>query len=466
MKINNKTAIFTYASWARPALLASVMALGLSACVDLKEDEETKGADHSAIKTSMDLPDSMTGGNSGTSNARTIALSTHTASDKPCFYDHKEHEDPFRNGFKMTRFMVSAVATWSCVTDTVIEIVDFVPHDGVIYPTEHDASAEDFDRDEPTHYSVTDDSDTQTTVRLYYGYLRDNPPTENDDPSFFVSWDKTSETDLSGRLVIDALGIHSNRENHEDPVQMRMDFVHSENQKLAEMFIRFDDGNAWADGLRIEVTEDLLANPLNEVFLARGLMAMKAQFRPADGIEELPLLRMYTVSDQLGEGAAIAEFVNASLPLLMNENTGNHLGNYIFDKTDIYFFDADQSAENAWDYIYKTVTGGEYRGGRTTPETGGTWIPFDPSLDMIKTALVLDESYFTGSACANVGDDCIDLMNAIFMDGFAFQEPNQGEDPLDWRSDAIAEPVYLDTVFPNGLNWDGAFDPVYNPIKL
>lgn len=126
----------------------------------------------------------------------------------------------------------------------------------------------------------------------------------------------------------------------EAPTGMRVDFDYTDTAKVTDMFLRFDNGNAWADGLRIEVTKDLTANALGQMFTARGLMEMKAQFVPVDGITELPQLRMYTVSDRLGEGAAVAEFVDVSLPLEIDAMTDDHLGNYLFDKIDIYFFDA------------------------------------------------------------------------------------------------------------------------------
>jgi hypothetical protein len=138
---------------------------------------------------------------------------------------------------------------------------------------------------------------------------------------------------------------------------------------------------------------------------------------------------------------------------------GNHLGNYLFDKDDIYFFDDDMD----WDWINKTITDARYRGGRTTPAIDGTWDPFDPSLRMIAEALGLGSDYFTGSQCVNIDDNCTDLLNAVFADGFAEQEPNQGADPGDWRSNAIAMPTYLDTVYPNGVDWSGAFDYEFTP---
>jgi hypothetical protein len=143
----------------------------------------------------------------------------------------------------------------------------------------------------------------------------------------------------------------------------------------------------------------------------------------------------------------------------LNIFLGNHLGNYLFDKDDIYFFDEDMD----WDWVNKSITDGRYRGSRTTPAAGGTWIPFNPSQDMVITALKLDSDYFTGDKCAEIDDDCTDLLNGVFADGFADQEPNQGSDPMDWRSDAIATPTYIDSVYPNGVDWNGAFDYNFTP---
>ncbi len=444
-----------------PLILLGTVSLALNGCFELKEDEAKNSDNHSAVQLSMSLPDSMTGGGT-TSAARVLGLATRT-SNGPCLYHGVVDDEPFQNGYNMTKFMVSIVATWTCITDTVVDIVNYVPHDGVIYETENQLGAFNYKSDDPTHYSVSDDSAAQTTVRLYYAYDRATPPTADSHPGFFVSWSKQANDVLEGRLIIDAYEIKPERENKEDPTTMRMDFEYTAEKKFATMYLAFDDNNQWADGFRVELTEDLLANPLNQVFTAKGLMAMKAQFSPAPGVTELPHLQMFTVADQLGEGAAIAEFVDLSLALELNANTGNHLGNYLFTKVDQYFFDADQSTSEPWDYINKTVTQSAYRGGRTTAATGGTWIPFSPSLDMIISALQLEADYFTGNACASVADDCTPMLNAIFRDGFADQEPNQGTDPHDWRSDAVAQATYLESIYPNGSNWVGAFDMTFTP---
>jgi len=415
----------------------------------------------------MHIPDSMTGGKSGSPLAKTkqagapLAATTSNSQSQPCAYLGINDDDPFRNGYQTTKFMVSVMATWTCIADTLINVSAYVPHNGVIVETDNDTNAADYEADEPTHYSVSDDSATQTTIRMYYGYDRSHPPVVGEDPQFFVSWNRSDNDSIEGRMVIDGNGVNWEDHQADDPVMMRMDFNYTATTQMADMFLQFDTGNEWADGFRIQMTRNLDANPLNKVFEARGLINMKAQFAPVASISEIPDVQLYAVADGFGNGAAIAEFQDLSLPLLLNASSNNHLGNYLFTKKDLYFFEYDQD----WDYIHKTVTSSEYRGDRTTPASGGSWLPFDPSLDLIVSGLALDPAYFTGNLCAQVGDDCNDLLNTIFDygDGFAGQEPNQGSDPMDWRSIAINSADYLTTVFPNGVDWSNAFDFSFTP---
>ncbi|WP_455208043.1 hypothetical protein [Kaarinaea lacus] len=425
------------------------------------------------LNLDMAIPNSLTGGPAASvfiaSPAAVHAAAvgaTAASTGSACAYQGPDDgDDPFRNGYEMTKFMVSAVAAWTCWADTLVEISGYVPHDGLIYPTDNQTDNENYEADEPTHYSVVDDSDTQTTIRIYYGYPPDVPPLANQNPQFYISWDKNINGDVQGRLIIDGTRIDPEHRDPQDPTMMRMDFNYTATEQLVNMYLKFDNGNEWADGFRIEVNKDLTAASFEQVFTARGLVNMKRQFVAVDGISELPQLRMYTVSDRGGEGAALAEFDDVVLPLELNAMTGNHLGNYLFDKLDTYFFDADQTANEPWDWIYKTFSFAEYRGERTTPPTGGSLFPvFDPSLDLIVQELGLNDTYFTGNECANVGDNCVDLLNAIFADGFADQEPNQGMDPNDWRSAALQKHIYLDTVYPNGMDWNGAFDYEFTPI--
>ncbi len=412
------------------------------------------------LSLDLELPDSVTGGKPSAASRIADKSLAARGLGEPCAFVGADDDDPFRNGYQMTRFMVSAIATWTCIADILIEVADVVAHDGVVHETDNDLGAADFDADDPTHYSISDDSTTQTTIRFYYSYDRAAPPRADEDPQLFISWDTADNGDVVGRLIIDGDRIDSTDSDPDQPSMMRMDFNYTGDEKIADMFLRFPNDNPWADGLRIQVSKDLNGNLLEQVFVARGLMNMKAQFAPLDGIDDTPELHMYTVSDGFGEGAAVADFRDIALPLELNADTGNHLGNYLLTKNDIYFFDDNQD----WDWIEKTISSSEFRSARTTPPNGGTFIPFDPSLDIIATGLGLGETYFTGSECAVVGDDCSALLNAVFADGFSDQEPNQGADPLDWRSDAVANPLYLNTVFPNGRDWHGAFEYEFTPL--
>ncbi len=443
-----------------PLLLAAALCgtLMLNGCAQKEDESKTYGE---AIELSLNLPDSLTGGRTTAASARTMAAAAASANNsQPCgFIGVGDDDDPFKNGYRMTRFMVSAISGWTCLADVFMDVAVTVPHDGVIHATDNNRDAANYERDDPTHYSVSDASATQTVVRLYYDFSRNAPPIASSAPGFFVSWNKSAASVVTGRMVVDALLINGNDRDPKDPIALRMDFTFDGDQKVADMFLRFDAGNEWAEGFRIQVTNDLKANPLQTVYVARGLMDMKRQFLPVTGVSELPQLKMYTVADRLGKGAAVGRLVNVGIGLELNST--NHLGNYIFDKTDTYFFKADKD----WNYINKLVTASAYRGGRTTPASGGTWIsPFNPSLDQIEQEFGLGPNYFANT-CAIVGNSCNTLLNAVFArdGGFAGQEPNQGSDPLDWRSTAIASPDYLTTVYPNGVSWDGAFETSYTP---
>jgi hypothetical protein len=427
------------------------------ACGNNDGDSDNDDPDTSINLTlDMELPDSITGGRMPSTSSVAIQPAAQSDSDLPCVFMGSEEDDFFENGYEMTKFMVSAIATWTCIADTLIDIAATVDHDGEVHQTDNVIGEDDYDEEDPTHYSVSDDSDTQTTVRFWYGYNQAEPPEPDDDPQFFLSWNAPEDGDLTGRLIIDGEEVNPEDRDPDDPTMVRMDFTYSDTQEQADMYLQFDENNEWAEGFRIQVGKDLTASPLGQKFTALGLIKMKAQFFELDGITEVPDVHMFTVADALGNGAALAEFRDISVPLIVNEALNNHLGNYLFDKDDIYFFEDDGD----WEWIYKSIADAVYRGSRNEG-TGGS--PEDPDLETIATWLELDADYFTGNKCAVVNDDCTDLLNAVFEDGFAEQEPNQGSDPGDWRSTAIGNPTYLLSIYPNGADWTGAFDFSYTP---
>ncbi len=434
-----------------------------------------------SLSVDLKLPNSLTGGSSPNSTLnqkstsktsssnqsvmqklQQVTLSANSGTGEPCFYNGNENSDPFRNGYQTTKFMVSVMASWTCIADLLINVSSIVPHDGLIKETDNNIDNANYEADEPTHYVVIDDSESQTTINMYYGYSRSSPPVTGEASQFYISWNKTSDTDYQGRMVIDASGVNWENRKTDDPVMMRMDFNFNRTTQTADMFLKFDENNPWADGMRISIDKDLNASPLDQVYLARGMIDMKAQFLPVASISEVPQVQLFTVSDGFGNGAAITEIQDMSLPLLLNQSTGNHLGNYLFSKKDTYFFSFDQD----WEYINKTIISAEYRDGRTTPANGGSWLPFDPSLDIIVSGMpALTNDYFSGNQCANTGDNCTELLNAVFefTGGFAGHEQNQGNDPADWRSSAINTATYLPSVYPNGIDWNNAFDLSFTP---
>ncbi|MFT5656875.1 MAG: hypothetical protein ACI9KN_000144 [Gammaproteobacteria bacterium] len=423
------------------------------------------------LSVRLQIRDSLTGDRADSGNRhiankiadvalQNVALKKRGGTGAPCtFLGHDDKDDPFRNGYETSRFLISTMATWTCVADLLIDLSMVVAHDGVVLETDNDTLAVDYEADDPTHFSITDDSNTQVTLRMYYGYARALPLLPTEESQFYISWNQQSQDVVEGKMVINVSVIDQQIIDPNNPSMMRMDFDFDKDQRSADMFLRFDDNNAWADGFRIQVKKDLNASPLTQVFTAHGLINMSAQFFPVAGISETPDIQFYTVADLLGNGVTIEEVQDFSLPLLLNFFLNNHLGDYLFSKRDIYFFEHDRD----WEYINKIVTSSEYRGSRNTPATGGSWLPFDPSIDLIKTALTLPANYFNGNQCADIGDDCNQLLNSIFGDGFAGQEQNQGSDPMDWRSIAIDNADYLTSTFPNGIDWEGAFVHSFTP---
>ena len=322
----------------------------ISACGESTEDSISSPGENLSVR--LQLPDSLTGG-SAANSSRTVAgkiagvaVASKGGTGEPCsFIGHEDKDDPFRNGYETSRFLISTMATWTCVADLLIDFAAVVDHSGNIQETDNDTMAADYEADEPTHYSITDVSDSQVTVLMYYGYSRAIPPLPTDPAQFYISWNETSQEIVEGKMIID-INVIDEQDNNEDNLsKMRMDFDFDENQRSADMFLQFDENNIWADGFRIQISKDLNTSPLGQVFTARGLIEMSGQFFPVSGITETPDIQFYTVADLIGNGATIQEVQNFSLPLLLNFALDNHLGDYLLNKRDIYFFEADQDWE-------------------------------------------------------------------------------------------------------------------------
>lgn len=426
-------------AWRLTVVCAAALILGLAGCGASTTSSKSK----STIDTptmAMDFPDSLSGGTSST------ALKRGASGDGPnCDYLGAGNKDPFQNGYFMTKFLVGAVATWTCVADFVSLTVASLklPTDGTVITIGDGAD------NDPTGVSVTKESSDQTTVRLFYNGDEKNA-------GFYVSWVQTADG-VDGRLILGSDVFQS--DNPDDPTDMRMDFSTDSSGRTADMFIKFPDADSHhVNGFRIEVTRDDGA----ETFLSRGLIDFTGQWfsDTPDTITETPDLRIATLSNFAGTGAASAVFADAAAEFALGPAAGNRsLGWYLFDKDDRYFFDQDGGS----DWINKQITSALYDSGKTSNGS-------DDSTIEGYLGVTTGEIAACEAAQGNPDDSCVDLLNAIFaVDSGLVTELNDDTtmpggfrktfiNGLDYPDD------YLDSPYPDGSDsWDGVFDMDFNP---
>ena len=124
--------MFAHKAWLPLIIAGSTF---LSACSD---GGSTITPTPNGITLDMEIPDSMTGGSDGlVSSKLTMAKAAEaplaaTGTGQPCSYIGVADDDIFRNGYQTTKFMVSAMATWTCIADLLIDVADLVPHNGLV----------------------------------------------------------------------------------------------------------------------------------------------------------------------------------------------------------------------------------------------------------------------------------------------------------------------------------------------
>ena len=132
----------------------------LTGCGGSSDDTSSLADDNFSVR--LQLPDSLTGGSASNSprgvanKIAGVALASKGSTGEPCsFIGHEDKNDPFRNGYETSRFLISTTATWTCVADLLIDLAAVVEHNGNILETDNDTLAPDYEADEPTHYSIT-----------------------------------------------------------------------------------------------------------------------------------------------------------------------------------------------------------------------------------------------------------------------------------------------------------------------
>lgn len=459
-----KGSLFQKIKHLSPLALMLTTFIALTACQSSSDDAPPEST---FSYLNMNLPDAMTGGK-GTAGALSASVPagqnsanammaasigakshdpTPAGSGEPCEYRGAENGHEFDNGYQMTRFLVGAAASWTCMADLFVYISTIIPHDDTIQATDNIKGTVDYERDEPTHYRVTDDSATQTTIRLFYDFDSGTPPTLNNQAGYYFSWDDDDAGTIGGKMVLNVDNMTGDAATADRVTDMRMDYAYTPTQKQATLYLKFAGTHPNVDGFRIEVTKDLTAVVTDKVFTAKGLMAMKDQWMPLTFVTATPNFVMYAEANLDGQGAAIAQFQDVGANLVLPN--AESLGEYQFTKDDIYYF----TSTKGWEYIYKTVTVASLAGGKnnvTTPYTDAE----------IETFLSLTGGTIGACTAATPANDpaCVSLINAVVGDGFAGQEQNQGTDPCivgDWRCTGIGSegtggaPSYLTQIYPD-----------------
>lgn len=379
----------------------------------------------------MNFPESLTGAETSPAAltapaAIRIANDTDTRSvhGKPhCIFEGEGANDPFQNGYLMTRFLVSTVASWMCVTDFLVnEVAAFnFPTDGSIFAIAPNPS----DPGAPTGISITLDSATQSTTRLYFN-------SDTTTPGLYVSWNTNGGT-TQGKLVLaDGLINDLSSVDLNEPDGMRLDFTFTTTSQVADMFISFPPSHPNVNRFRIMVTRDLNTANL-PIFTALGRLEANKQFDPryVAGVSgpTLPSLLMYTVSDANGNGAAIASFTDVGFTLDLTGFILGHFGHYLFSKVDKYFFNDLLAAE----WVVKDFTTAILQDITNPPRNAS--VGNETTVEGILTGI--SPGYFA-SNCRTNGANCQALFDALFDQDNYGQEANTGTDPGDWRSAIIA----------------------------
>jgi hypothetical protein len=410
----------------------------------------------------LQLPNSLTG---GTAASPLGVQPMAGGGGEPCNFVGNGGEDPFINGYSMTRFLVGVTASWSCIADNVRLIVDILVFYGVLVPNGAPWQITDRDPDDPPYVSLTE-SGNDREVRLFWG-----PTTNPGDEGWYLAWNDSGGI-VDGVLIIDVVNMGTTIDTAEDPEYLRMDFHYTDTEQTADAFLSFFLANLWADAFRIHVFKDKDLVNDQPKYTARGILALKAQFDPNwftnTGDGSVPGLNMYTVADAAGNGAALALMSDIGLSLDLQQ--GDHLGHFLFGKNDRYFF----SSGGAPEYVLKAVTPATYLNGKAIVNDGN----FPNSEADVDAVLSLGGDYATctGTEPNTNAVECENFLDALFGGGSWGVEANFGTDPGDWRSTNLATAegapltYFLADPCPNntgGCTWTsapgGVFEMTYPP---
>lgn len=425
--------------WLLPLVL--LLALGLAGCEDDSSTSQSSSSDTydgDGVTISIDYPDTLTGGSTTgtTALSRTVQRLGGGRAIDDCFYEG--NDEWWVNGYNMTQFLIGTSATWTCITENLIAAILLLP-----LPN-------------GTFIDISDDSDPDGATGLMYSKVDGIYSFEffyggsTQDSDLWVAWTESGGA-VEGKLILTDTAFDEDDGSSNELAGLRVDFLKNSDEESADLYVEFGETTDLI-GYRAEVMHDLSGTFPD--YTAKGIVELRSQWSPdfaTAGVTAIPDLRIITYADDVGSGAAIGRFVDAGLSL---QDSTSDFGLYLFNKDDIYYFDADGTDE----FINKTIDVATYEGGRDA--TPG-------ELDLVEGFLGLGGSYFDANCndeTATAGSatrDCDVFVQALYVLPWSGEETNSGVKPVDERStliDAVTEDDYLDTSLPEDV-FDHTFTP-------
>ena len=410
----------------------------------------------------MALPKSLTGSSSSTAALNTMVRAQVT-DPAQCELGGSDN-DPFTNGFRMTRFLVGMSQATSCFADFLVYAITTVgaPHvnKGIV------ATGNAAGTDEPTHFEIIEtNGGKKVQVWLY-------DDGKGVTPHLYFTWNTTDGSDVNGRLVIkgDATDL-------KEPEAVRVDFVRSDTGATNTMLFRFPvDSPDLLEGFQVVVTQT--GTGADATYEAKGFLQTTGQWSsnlPTTETFDPPTLAAVAVADSTGLGAAIANFQNIGFDLTIPDDAGNPwvgLGSYQVTMTDKSYFDATGAEEWLWKgptdarYVNTSATNGRFGGA-----TLNLFLyclegaPNDPNCGTPPNnvpGLSLGSGYFTNTCTDANAADCTAMWSGIYTlgGGWGVNTPNSttAEPSGDFRKAALGAAKQLTSTLPAGETAATAFE--------
>ena len=390
----------------------------------------------------LGLPLSLTGASGGDSGKEN------------CAFAALNEAGHYRDSYRLSRYLGSLTATWTCAVDGLGSGVSLMYSQGTLSTDGSFTWLTQPTPDSPRGFRADEDPVTgQRTLRFYYY--------NHTTPGLYVSLQTVGGV-TNGRAIVDMPKVMGGPPDPAavPPTNLRMDFMLWQGGKTADIYGAFNPTNlpGWdaphLEGIHMKWGKN---HSTGEVVL-QGLFALKKQpLFDAYAGPHTPPPPQKLFAHAAGNGAGVSRALIQRLAMVLDDPAaGFNLGAYVFDKTDTFYFNADPAGVADW--LERAVGAAEYD---SLNDTAGT--PYESELE---TRIGQQDAVQTCVGAGGPDPACVSLLNAIFAQGaLPGIDPNTPGAPLpDGRPQALSNAKYLDTLYPPLKNdWAGVFDQNYTP---